>query len=95
MIIMWKKERGVKMNKKEEMAIAVADGILSLFRDEEDGGNPNFHYELPEIDATEFFTAMVIGCNLVFQQLTKIEKSNLEFTYLCNQLIVQDMIKNK
>ena len=34
------------MNKKEEMAIAVADSILSLFGDEEDGGNPNFHYKL-------------------------------------------------
>lgn len=83
------------MNKKEEMAIAVADSILSLFRDEEDGGNPNFHYKLEDIDATEFFTAMVIGCNFVFHQLTKIEKSNLEFTYLCNQLIVQDLLKNK
>jgi hypothetical protein len=83
------------MNKQVEMAIAVADGILSLFRDEEDGGNPNFHYKLEDIDATEFFTAMVIGCNLVYRQLTKIEKNNLEFTYLCNQLIVQDMLKNK
>lgn len=83
------------MNKQEEMAIAVADSILSLFRDEEDGGNPNFHYELSETDATEFFTAMVKGCNLVFNRLTNIEKSNLEFTYLCNQLIVQDALNSK
>ncbi len=83
------------MNKKEEMAIAVADGILSLFRDEEDGGNPNFHYELSEIDATEFFTAMVIGCNMVYCTLTGNEIDNVSFTHLCNQLIVQDMLKNK
>lgn len=81
------------MDKKEEMAIAVADSILSLFRDEEDGGNPNFHYELAEIDATEFFTSMVMGCNFVFNQLTNSEKNGLEFTHICNQLIVQDMLE--
>lgn len=83
------------MNKQEEMAIAVADGILSLFRDEEDGGNPNFHYKLEDIDATEFFTAMIIGCNIVYCTLTGNEIDNVSFTHLCNQLIVQDMLKNK
>lgn len=83
------------MNKKEEMAIAVADGILSLFRNEEDAGNPNFHYKLEDIDATEFFTAMVIGCNLVYAKLTGNEIDNISFTHLCNQLIVQDLLKNK
>lgn len=83
------------MNKQVEMAIAVADSILSLFRDEEDGGNPNFHYKLEDIDATEFFTAMVIGCNIVYRTLTSNEIDNISFTHLCNQLIVQDMLKNK
>ena len=83
------------MNKKDKMALAIADSILSLFRDEENGGNPNFHYDLSEIDATEFFTSMVMGCNFVFNELTKSEKNNLEFTYICNQLIVQDILQNK
>lgn len=80
------------MNKKEEYAVAVADSILSLFIDEEDGGNPNFHFTLSEIDATEFFTSIIKGCNVVYSKLTNDEKSNLEFTYLCNNLIVQDML---
>lgn len=81
------------MNRKNEMTIAVTDSILSLFRDEEDGGNPNYHFELSEIDATEFFTSMVYGCNFVFNQLTNIEKNGLEFTHICNQLVVQDMLR--
>lgn len=83
------------MNKKDEMILAVADSILSLFRDEEDGGNPSFHCDLTKIDATEFFTSMIKGCNLVFNELTKMKKNSLEFTHICNQLIVQDMLQNK
>lgn len=81
------------MNKKDEMILAVADSILSLFRDEENGGNPNFHYDLTEIDATTFFMSMIFGCNFVFNELTNSEKNSLEFTHICNQLIVQDMLK--
>lgn len=81
------------MDRTKEYAIAIADGILSLFRNEEDGGNPNFHFELEEVDATKFFTAMVMGCNLVYYKLTGNEIDNLAFTHLLNQLAVQDMLK--
>lgn len=81
------------MDKREEYAVAIADGILSLFRDEEDGGNQNFHFELNKIDATKFITSMVMGCNLVFSQLTNQEMNNLEFTHLLNSLLVQDMLE--
>jgi len=83
------------MTEKDEYAVAIADGILSLFRDEEDGGNPNFHYELNKIDATAFITSMVMGCNIVFEKLTNIEKNNLEFTHLLNQLVFQDALESK
>lgn len=83
------------MTKKEQYAVAIADGILSLFRDEEDGGNPNFHYKLSEINATDFITSMVMGCNIVFERLTSIEKNNLEFTHLLNQLVFQDALESK
>lgn len=82
-------------DKVYEYAQATADAILSLFKDEEDGGNPNYHYDLAKIDGTEFFTGLIMGCNAVYQRLTGDEKNNLEFTYLMNQLIVQHMLKNK
>lgn len=83
------------MTKKEQYAVAIADAILSLFRDEEEGGNPNFHFKISEVDATRFFTEMVTGCRIVFEQLTSIEKNNFEFTHLLNQLVVQDLLENK
>jgi len=84
-----------KLTKTDEYALAVADSILSLFKDEEDGGNPIYHYKLDEIDATKFFTGMVKGCGYVYNRLTGDNKNFLEFTYLCNQLIVQDILEDK
>lgn len=83
------------MRKQDEYAVAIADAILSLFRNEENDGNPYYHFDLNTIDATEFITSMVAGCNLVFQKLTQVEKNNLEFTYLLNQLVVQSMLNDK
>lgn len=80
------------MDKTTQYAMAVSDAILSLFRDEEDDGNYHFHFELEDVDATKFFTGMIIGCNLVFNKLTQEQKNNLEFTHICNQLVVQDML---
>jgi hypothetical protein len=83
------------MKKTEEYAIAVAESIMGLFKDEEDGGNMIYHYDLEKINATDFFTGMIKGCNIVFAQLTDQQKNNLEFTHLCNHLIVQDLLENK
>lgn len=82
-------------NKADEYAIAVADSILSLFRDEEYGGNINFHYDLTQIDATEFFTGMIMGCNLVFNKLTGEKMNMLDFTNLVIKLIVQHLLGEK
>lgn len=81
------------MSKREEYAVAIADAIMGLFRDEENGGNQNFHFNPHEIDATVFITSMVMGCNIVFGKLTQDDRNNLEFTYLLNQLVVQDMLE--
>lgn len=78
-----------KTNKTEEYAMAVVDSIMSIFRDKEDNGNQVYHYDLDKIDATEFFTGMVIGCCHVFNKFTGDDKNLIEFTHLCNQLIVQ------
>ena len=80
------------MKQHDEYAVAIADAIMTLFKDEEHGGNLDYHFNLSEIDATDFFTSVVTGCNLIFNSFTGTEKSNLEFTYLLNQLVVQDLI---
>jgi len=79
----------------ERYAAAITDAILSLFKDEEDGGNSVYHFKLDEIDATKFFTGMVVGCCYVFNKLTGDNKSYLEFTHICNHLIVQELIKKE
>lgn len=81
------------MAKSKEYTIAIADAIMSLFRDEEHGGSKNYNYKINEVDATVFFTSMVSGCNLVFNKMTNVEKDNLQFTYLLNQLVVQDALE--
>lgn len=82
-----------KLDKEQEYGLGVADGILSLFRDEEDGGNQDYHYDLSEIDATKFFIGMVIGCNLVFEKLTQQEQDLIDFTNTLNKLAFQYLIE--
>lgn len=84
------------MNDKEaEYSLAIASAILSLFKDEEDGGNENYHFDINEVDVTLFITSMVVGCNVVLEKLTGIDKNHLEFTHLLNSLIVQYLMEEK
>lgn len=71
---------------------AIATSILNVFNDENETG---MHIELDETDGTELITDMVKAMNVVFQKLTGDSKDNLEFTYLCNHLIVQDYLEKK
>lgn len=71
---------------------AIATNIMNVFNDENETG---MHIELNETDGTELITDMVKAMNLVFQKITGDSKDNLEFTYLCNHLIVQDSLEKK
>lgn len=82
------------MKKEHEYTLAIANAIFTLFQDEEHGGNQDYHFELNEIDVTKFITSMVAGCNLVFQHIASVDKNNLEFTYLLNQLVVQNLLED-
>jgi hypothetical protein len=84
----------MKEDKTQQYTMAVADAVASLFRDDEEG-NPHYHFNLDTIDATAFFTGAIMGLNFMFQRFTGQKKNNLEFTHLCNQLIVQDLLKDK
>lgn len=82
-------------NKEAEYSLAIASAILSLFKDEEDGGYENYQFDINEVDATLFITSMVMGCNVVLEKLTGIDKTHLEFTHLLNSLLVQNMMEEK
>jgi len=47
------------------------------------------------MDATAFFTGAIQGLNYMFNKFTGEQKNSLEFTHLCNRLIVQDLLKDK
>ena len=84
----------MKKTTTDQYALAVADAITSLFRDDGEV-SPSYHFDLDAVDATAFFTGAIMGLNCMFQRLTGQDKNHLDFTYLCNQLIVQDLLKNK
>ena len=75
-------------------ATAIASAISGLFRSEEDDGNSLYHYDLDTLDATKFFTGFVVAGTVLFNQLTDDNKSGLDFTYICNRLMVQLMMQN-
>lgn len=84
-----------KTTQLEEYTLAISESIFSLFKDEDDGGNPNYHYDLNKIDATKFFTAMIMACGYIYNRLTQDDKTFLDFTYLANQLIVQNLLEKE
>ena len=80
-----------KMKKEEEYAIAVRNALLNLFRDEEHQDN-QYHFDLNEVDATKFFTGIIVACSVLYNDLTSDHKAALDFTYIANKLIVQWMM---
>ncbi len=73
----------------------VLDAIKSLFKDEEEGGNLNYHINIEELDPTAFFTGAVMGLSIFYEQLTGDKKDFLDFTHLCNTLAVQYLLKEE
>lgn len=79
-------QRKLKLN--EQYAVEVSGAIKSLF----DPDSENHRYDLDEINATEFFIGIIKATGMLYTELTEDDKSFLEFTYLANQLIVQDLL---
>ncbi|HZG81226.1 MAG TPA: hypothetical protein VEZ13_10705 [Brevibacillus sp.] len=79
------------ITKNEMYAFAVNNALMDLF----DPDSENHQFTLDEVDATEFFIGLVKGCGMVYNKLTGDQKNFLQFTHLCNQLIVQDMLAKK
>lgn len=78
-------------DKQTQYISAIVSGVNSLFDDE----SHLKQYNWEEIDFTQFMTAYVKAGNYIFNKMTDINKNNLEFTHLANQLIVQDMMKDE
>lgn len=85
----------MKKRDREIMIAAIYEVITSLFKDEENGGNSDYHYELDEIDLTGFFTNTVIALNLFYQEVTEQEATHVEFTHLLNSLTIQFLMENE
>lgn len=76
-----------------QYAPAIIAALTDLFRDEPDKEAHLFHFDLEQIDATAFFTAIPIAVNYVMNSLTGNEGDALEGTYTMNRLIAQHNIQ--
>lgn len=81
----------MKNDQQTQYVLAITNAVNELFDDE----SHLKAYNWEEIDLTQFLTAYVKAGNYIFNTITGIDKNNLEFTHLANQLIVQDMLKDK
>lgn len=76
-----------------QYAPAIMAAILDLFRPDEEKEAHLFHFELGEIDATDFFTAIPIALTAVMNELTGEENDALGTTHLLNRLIAQHNVQ--
>lgn len=76
------------MNKQEKYVYEIMSAVQGLFDEEAE----TFKYDINDVDGTKFFTAYVQAGAMLFNQFTGNSKNGLEFSYLANQLIVQDML---
>lgn len=88
----------MEVDKNIEYANQIAISIKNLFTENEEEkivNHINFE-ELKEGDnLTEFFTGYLKAGTLIFNNLTGLDKNNLEFTHILNQLCVQDLVEQK
>lgn len=80
-----------KEDQVAEYAFIFVQALNSALKNKKNNGN----IELNDDNAVDVFTAMIMACGFVYNQLTGEEKSYLEFTYLANQLIVENLLEDK
>ena len=88
----------MEVDKNIEYANQIAISIKNLFTENEEEKIANYidFEELKEGDnLTEFFTGYLKAGTLIFNNLTGLDKNNLEFTHILNQLCVQDLVEQK
>lgn len=87
----------MEVEKNIEYANQIAISIKNLFTENDEKKAPcyiDFEELKQEDNLTEFFTGYLKAGTFIFNQFTKQEKNNLEFTHLLNQLCVQDLLKD-
>ncbi|WP_091016020.1 hypothetical protein [Paenibacillus amylolyticus] len=75
----------------QAMISEIHDHITKLFDPEDEC----CIYDMTKIDATEFFTSLFQAQTVLFNELTESNKTYLEFSYLANQIVVQDLMERK
>jgi len=78
-------------NSTDVYSFAVYGALASLF----DEDNENFRYTTSEIDATKFFTAIIISSAMLYQALTDEKLDLFEFNGLNTRLIHQHLTEKK
>lgn len=78
-----------------QYAPAIVAALMDLFRqsDGEPRAGDLWHFELDEIDFTEFLIALPVAVNLVLKDLAGIEEDTLATTHTLNRLVVQHNIE--
>ncbi|MFE4569965.1 hypothetical protein [Paenibacillus chitinolyticus] len=77
------------MNEQVKLVALIHDQITKLINKECE----EYCIDLDKIDLTLFFTAMIKANTIVYNNLTGEQKHALDFTYLVNKLIVQDLME--
>lgn len=79
------------MDNQMQMTQSIVEAVNTLFDEEYELKR----YEWDKLNLTEFFTAYVKAGTYIFNKVTGEDKNYIEFTHLANQLIFQDMLKDK
>lgn len=74
----------------EKYTIALLGAISEVFDEESD----HFISRSAELDATEFFTALLVASTHVFNVLTGEDKTLVEMTHVLNSLAVQKAVQS-
>lgn len=74
-------------------APAISAALLDLFREEDERQAHLFHFDLEEVDATAFFTAVPLALALIMGDLTDQPTDALGVTHTLNRLIAQWNVK--
>lgn len=55
--------------------------------------NEDQKWEVEDIDATAWFTGLVMASGMLFNKLTDEDKNFIEFTHLSQNLLIQNMVE--
>jgi hypothetical protein len=79
------------MKDEQRYAVQIADTLKQMF----DEDSEIHAFDLEEIDATKYFTGMVLASCLIFNDLTGRKMDLIDFTHVQNKLVIQYIMDKK